>query len=564
MPLRLLWYILRDLLKILALSTGVILTFLAFGVAIKPLSDGVLSPIQLARFILLSLPAMLQFALPFAAALSATLVYHRMTADNEITACAAGGVSYGMLLAPAALLGGVLTVGLLVVANYISPFFWAAMDRAVRVDAADYLITSIQKGEPVVAGDTLIDARRIGRYERPMDQNSYASLWMEEVIVVSLTKGEAQWDATARQATLDLARDSAAGGGFTYIDAWLGDAVVYDARTSSLWWQDEFYRGNIAVPESFRDTPKFMDAGRMRAVEKRPETYWRIAQRISDLRSWIIRQQAREEMEAQIRRTGTIEFISKRRLNAGDEAFRRYVLSAGGLSGDVNSVWKVAPPEGGRESGAGAGGGCRILVYEGGKIIREYSAASVTIEPNPIRSGAEPTFEVASIDTVARDVGLPDSPQTQRSEVQLSGLMLNSRLAANLADQNYEQLCATAREMNDSQTLDRYTTAVTQEIAKVRNEILSRRNDRAALSVSCLIMMLLGSCLAIFMRNSLPLTVYFCAFVPAIVGLVVISAGVDLTKNPALPDVWGLMLLWSGNAAMALLTGFVLSRVVKH
>lgn len=554
MPLRLMWYILRDLLKLLALSTLVILTLLAFGVAIKPLSDGVLSPFQLARFIGLSLPAMLQFALPFSAALSATLVYHRMTSDNEMTACAAAGVSHSMMLAPAVLLGGVLTIILLVVANYVSPYFWAAMDRAVRVDAADFLVTSIQKGEPVVADDTIIDARRIGRFENPSGQVDKDALWMEEVIVLSVSKGHPEWDATARHATLELSRE----GAFTYVDAWLGDAVVYDADSRSLWWQDEFYRGNIAVPEAFKDTPKFMDRRRMKAVLADPQSYWRVAQRVAELRNWIVRRALRDEIERQIRTAGRVEFVSKRRRTAKDSSVRRYVLMTSGLTGEFNSVWKALMPTDAN------GGDCRILVYEGGSVVREYSAPSVTIEPNPIRGGSEPTVELASTDTVSRDVSTPGAPVTQRSEIQLSGLTLNVQVAAPIQAMSLAELRKRGSSLNDPETFEKLSHAVDREVLRMRAEILSRQNDRAALSVSCLIMMMLGSSLALFMRSALPLTVYFCSFVPAILGLVVISAGVDMMKNPDLPTTWGVMLLWSGNAAMSLLAMVVLTRVMRH
>ena len=94
MPWTLYWYILRDLLKLLALATAVLVLVISAAVAIKPLSDGLLGPVALVKFILYTMPTTLQFALPFGAAFASTIVFNRMAADNEIVACSASGMSY--------------------------------------------------------------------------------------------------------------------------------------------------------------------------------------------------------------------------------------------------------------------------------------------------------------------------------------------------------------------------------------------------------------------------------------------------------------------------------------
>jgi hypothetical protein len=59
------------------------------------------------------------------------------------------------------------------------------------------------------------------------------------------------------------------------------------------------------------------------------------------------------------------------------------------------------------------------------------------------------------------------------------------------------------------------------------------------------LLLILGSVLAVLMRNSPPLTVYVFAFIPAILDIVLISGGEQLLRRE--PDFWGYLLIWSGN-----------------
>ena len=67
-------YILTDLLRTVLLTTGVLVMVIAFGAAIKPLaSESLLTAGQTAKYILLAIVPMLQFALPFAAGFAGTM-----------------------------------------------------------------------------------------------------------------------------------------------------------------------------------------------------------------------------------------------------------------------------------------------------------------------------------------------------------------------------------------------------------------------------------------------------------------------------------------------------------
>jgi len=99
-------YIGKSLLVTTLLAVA-ILTFVMVSAnllqAFELLARGV-SPAVLGSFILYMLPFALQFSIPLAVLCSAVLVFSRMSADHEITAMRASGVSLWQIISPALLL----------------------------------------------------------------------------------------------------------------------------------------------------------------------------------------------------------------------------------------------------------------------------------------------------------------------------------------------------------------------------------------------------------------------------------------------------------------------------
>ncbi|MCA9297957.1 MAG: LptF/LptG family permease, partial [Phycisphaerales bacterium] len=138
-----LWrHTLGELLKLILVTTLVLVTVIAFAAAIKPLAEGKLGPVDTLRFMALAVPPMLQYALPFAAGFGATLAFHRIAQENEVIARYAGGISHGSVLAPA-LACGVLLAGTLALLNeQIIPRFLRQMEVLITEDLTKILVNS--------------------------------------------------------------------------------------------------------------------------------------------------------------------------------------------------------------------------------------------------------------------------------------------------------------------------------------------------------------------------------------------------------------------------------------
>ena len=99
-------HILKNLLYIFVASLLVLTFILVLGLMIKILSrmDTSVSQIFIFKMFLMLLPKILAYAIPIASLVSVTLVFSRMSAENEITAMRASGISLWQIVNPAILL----------------------------------------------------------------------------------------------------------------------------------------------------------------------------------------------------------------------------------------------------------------------------------------------------------------------------------------------------------------------------------------------------------------------------------------------------------------------------
>ena len=106
------WYVTRGFLVAFAMAIGV-LTFAMTGANLVKVLDYIAQGVPVSvfgKFILHILPIILTFTVPWAVMVSVMLVFGRMSADNEITAMRACGVSILQIVSPILLITFLLTV----------------------------------------------------------------------------------------------------------------------------------------------------------------------------------------------------------------------------------------------------------------------------------------------------------------------------------------------------------------------------------------------------------------------------------------------------------------------
>ncbi|MDY7109174.1 MAG: LptF/LptG family permease, partial [Planctomycetota bacterium] len=208
MPRLLYRYMLWDLIRVALLTTAVLVTVIAFGAAIKPLAkEALLTAGQTAKYIILAIVPMLQFALPFAAGFAGTMSLHRMVEDNEIVAASVSGISYRRLLLPVLALGLALMLVMILLTQWVIPRFWGLLERAVAQDVTRLFQASIERGEPFQLGDLQIWADRLIVDPEPEDTEADTRLILFRVAAAVLDDdGRVDEDVTANQAVVDIYR----------------------------------------------------------------------------------------------------------------------------------------------------------------------------------------------------------------------------------------------------------------------------------------------------------------------------------------------------------------------
>jgi hypothetical protein len=86
--------------------------------------------------------------------------------------------------------------------------------------------------------------------------------------------------------------------------------------------------------------------------------------------------------------------------------------------------------------------------------------------------------------------------------------------------------------------------------------------NRAAQSVSVVLVLLLGAVLAAAMRRAMPLTVYIMAFVPSIANIFMLSSGQLMMSDGR--TVLGAAVMWGGNAVVLAAVVLAWRRVARN
>ncbi|MBX3379576.1 MAG: LptF/LptG family permease [Phycisphaeraceae bacterium] len=553
-PISLWTSIFGELTRNLLLATAVLVTVIAFAATIKPLADGRLAPFEAMKFLLLAIPPMLAYALPFAGCFASTLVYHRLSSDNEFVAAAAGGVSHRSLLVPAAVLGVILFGGMLLLNAQIIPRFLVTMQNMITEDVAKLLATRINRGQSVELRKLLVFADRAQPIELEPGSEARTALVLARPTVIERDEdGNVVSEGSAGRATLWVYPETsnADSGTTTRIAMRFEEFASKDANTGLV--TGRALQHEITVPSSLSDDPKFLRSDELRQLRTKPERMSWIDIRRRRLADELALRRALDDMGRSLSAAGSFTLL--------DAAGRQVVVRAASIKPGNNRTWNILPKNGGNVE-------IDVLRPEGNGLSRtggvRHIAKSVVLAPDT--SDDRPAGEMA-LRLELRDVAsspLDNSAATEstkRERVPLAGLSApKDQLASLLKLSTLPLLAEAASAESDPNVADR-AGDLRNLIAYLQDEITSRQHERYAVAASCLVMMLTGAVTALRFSRSLPLTVYLWSFFPALVCVITISGGQQFARSSG----WiGLPLLWAGVGVLALYTFWTYLIVRRH
>lgn len=545
--------------RLLLLTAGVLAVVISFAVAVRLTAQGKLGPLDTLKYMFLVMPPMLQFTLPFAAAFGATLAYHRMSQDNELTAAAASGVSHRMLLVPAVVSGLLLAALTSLLLDEIAPRSFRQIEAMMAQDAARMVVGPIEAGQPLELSGTLVHADSVRRLGPNAETGAFETLLLTGVFALDVDeKGQIRREAAAGQAVIEFSTQNENQDGDEPGPAGQTTQLAMRLNNASVFSAEEGVRptgGGLTMyatlPSSFDDNPKFRTTRELLELPDHPDRLRFIDAVRRDLAFHIAEREATKTIDAALRTRGAVKLL--------DEAGRTLTIHAAGME-YRKSRWELLPVRGGGggvievELSAGDGAeGRRLTARTAG--LRSYIGKDRSVRKLTVR---------LELERVAGRVRATD-PAGERESQAFGHLSLTDNPLDELLKLPTPKLLAEVDRRAAAQGPDSFVAGPADELRstlrEVGREIVSKHHERWASCISALVMVLAGALTAMRLGGSLPLAVYLWCVFPALLAVVTIAAGQQVAHKVGMI---GLVLLWAGVALLAAYTAGAFVVVRRH
>ena len=536
MPWILFRHFLLELSKVLLLTTVIIVVVVAFGAVIKPLTGNLLGPGGILKYIFLAMVPMLQYALPFSAGFAATIVTHRFASDNEVQAMSVSGISYPVILLPQMFLGVVLTIFMFFLVQTAIPRFLGLMCDVITHDAAQVFVSTIRSGEPFRAGNFMIFADRIAMDDTVTDR-SMQRVRMEGVAAIEIdAAGKLGTEFVARSGSADLYTTQSD----LIVNVAFRDATVLRPGESTVAFMSLVQPMPTLIDVGWERSPKYLPWSELLGVVRDPSKGAMVVIEQNRLEKSIAPALLIEQLGAELAKSGSARLFCK-------EANRIYEIHDAMLGG--NGLIPIPPAK-----------RFTVIELEGQNPLREAATVSAQLIATVNADGAAGSSLLDLVLNEPRTRSLrAEDDRVVRWPSRIVGLSNeNDRIALS----SQESMDAVRRiSMQTSPPLNAYAPVAKSFVSRIEHamsvtfyEALSHIWMRFAQPISVLLMLVLGGILAIWRRNSLPLTIFLLAFIPAIANVLFVASGQSILRSSKVG--FGLTVMWMGNAILfALILG---------
>jgi lipopolysaccharide export LptBFGC system permease protein LptF len=542
------WYVFKDLVKIFFMASGALAGIMSFAALLRPLTQNGLDGSQVVLLLRYMMPAMSTYSLPVAALFATTVVYGRMSADNELTACRASGISFLMMSTPAMLLGLTVAFGSAFLLCFTVPTATQKIEQVIVSNLGNLIVHQIEQthethfGPPSANSVTIFAQDATLAPSDPSKPDDSAVVLRGPMIVRYQTPpGRDRWFHTARdfnmatKAIVYIHQDPHDASATMRIH--LIDGVAFPRRFTGAKSQEggidaaEFIPDPI--PSPLLQKPKYMDFFQLKALDQDPYQGRQVQQVVADF--------VKEDQSSQY-----LQQLSAS-LNTPDG---KIVLQSGS---DTYTVIRSTVPSTTKDNTL------TLTTIPGSDPLR-FSQSSggqnhLNAEARTIRITAEADTEhdllYISMDLIdalvdAGDVPSPQAhlarhfavempPDIDQMKMRTADLYLHGNLRSN-ADRN------------------RLLFAIEDLVNHIRSEM----HARAAFVISCLLLVLIGAALGMMFKSGNFLTAFAVSVIPAMLSIVLIVTGqhtaestpflIGLNNNPLMT---GLTMIWLGNVVIA-------------
>lgn len=568
------WYVFRDLLRVFFIASGVLAGIMSFGGLLRPITEGGLDASQAVKVLGYFMPAMSTYSLPVAALFATTMVYGRLSADNEITACRAAGISYRAMWAPAAVMGLLVAMASIVLLCFIVPYFSLKVEQVIYSNLAKLVASQIERSHRIDltegTSNLTIFAQDAIEWPAPKANPHLQIVQLFSPVIATYDRTADKRLPQPPEAFL-MAKSAMAyfqedqSTGEIRMEAQLDDGTRVPRRFRGL--EKDAVQAEVAatefttdpMPSPVRENSKFMDVMRLRVLLDEPED----SRRIKGLLDEFVREdQANTYLNQVI--AGLTGPKKEFRFGGNNTASRgagtqgafaeHYVLTPGdGKLTVKNQVLLIQ---------AGEGDGVqlpRLRQEQPGQVGLDATARLIKVRPVPDIPSRTMTIQVNLIDSSVLTGGdvVPHSDFPRQFVVPMPDdiYLLRARSAGFYAENPHSELDQRLR--------------LQRELMKLRNSIVAELHSRVSFSLSCVILVMVGCALGMMFKRGDFLTSFALSVVPALMCIMLIVTGQhtaesvpqELTQALVNPLKLGLSIMWSGNIAVAVIAVALLSHL---
>lgn len=536
-------YIFKDLLKFFLLAAAGLAAIMSFGGLLKPLTKQGLDIGQVGSMLSYMMPAMTTYSLPIAALFATTMVYGRLTADNELTACRAGGISWLGIASPAVLLGLVVAIFSLLFLCFIVPFFTLQVERVIYSNIAQLVANRIERTNEISFDGFTIYADAADLPPAPPDDPALQIVRLINPTVVTLNRPSDEDPFLRKPKEFFTAREAIA----YFRESPDGDAMLEVELIGGAQFPRELASGTqvtvgvtrfgpVPIESQIRENPKFMNINQLKAMLVNPA-------RSNDVAD-ILRQGVREHQTAVY--AGAIVT----RLNGPSRSFtfqsgdERTTIVAGDEPAEVD--------------------GSHIVIRYGPdpQVVgfTEINGASTLIgRAEEIRIGVRPSYDGEAFDV---DLELRNATIQAGADVTARSSFPRSMRVP---------MPASIRQIDRPLTGGKLLEDLQHKLARLKNEIWAEIHARISFGFSCLVLVVVGCALGILFRSGNFLSAFAVSVIPAVLCVALIVTGqhigeglprniAEAGKNLRL----GVAFIYSGNVVIAVIAGALFLRLRRQ
>jgi len=509
-------YIFRELFRVFVLATLALSLMMSMGAMVRPVQKYGVAPEQVFQLMGHFLPITLTFVLPVSALFAASLVYGRFAGDNEFDACRASGISFLTLVYPGLFLGVIVSITTLVLSFHVVPDFIHRAEHTIKANAEQILFRNIQRKGYYSLPDN--------RFRIFADHGNLESKTLQGVIIVESRQREITQLITAEAARITFETHK----NFNEVTIAAKDVCQIDKNGQA-------YSNLLTLKSSFAslltDDIKFQRIDDIKRIQADYMHFYPVRNLAYQARARMAVEMLGEQIAAKLA-DSSYKFAGPDRVVA--------FSAAGCIPERGNSLALKGP----------------IVLHELdkdlGTLICRWESASGHIELEGHEPGAtldiildNPTHDRGDYKGIAQRHVIKYLAMPREIETALT----DDKLAAALDDLGGPGSPLAAPSSELTQLVKQLKGRIERTLVEIQAEISSR----LVFGLGCTLLILTGIALGVIFKGGHLLTAFGASSIPAAVLIICIVAGKAMTKDSSIAMNTGVVVMWTGLGALALL-----------